>query len=238
VHRTSIWWPEPKNAQALVTIKAAWCWNALHTQYYQHRPHDVPRHWNPVHECLEWREFRVLCAVLSVIGKKSFAWISTATLAHRILGFTSARFHRLHLAKINVPRQSLGEFPETETAGATSCPRHLASLSRWQIESTLADLEKNRFFLRFRASSSTSGRGGRTAYSIRHKTRPKLAKDLHTALTKRRSRGKITLEGNRGKDVVLWRSGKGKEVPNDPLDLPAEDAPNVASPIWLTLPPA
>ena len=101
-------------------------------------------------------------------------------------------------------------------ASATGEPAndHLAPLSRWQIESTLADLEKNRFFLRFRASKSTSGRGGRTAYSIRHKTRAKLARDLQSHLTTRRARGPATLSENRGKDQVLWsQAQEGATMP-------------------------
>ena len=261
---TGKWWPEPPQSQALVTMKASWVWHALYTErHWRHSAANVPEDWDPTRQWLSWREFRVLCAVLSVIGKKPFAWISTATLAHRVLGFTSAKFHRIHLAKeaatrSGVARESAsarsasshgahGERLATpngiasasqkgrsatpggiaheshqQSSGGRSVPSqgqssesHLAPLSRWQIESTLADLEKNRFFLRFRASRSTTGRGGRTAYSIRHKTRAKLARDIQSALTRRRERGPATLSENRGKDVVLWSRIEERSEPVD-----------------------
>jgi hypothetical protein len=326
--QTSQWWSEPPQNQALVTMKASWVLHALFTERHRRHSAHLPEDWDPTRQWLSWREFRVLCAVLSVIGKKPFAWISTATLAHRVLGFTSAKFHRLHLAK-NAARvrearrqkESLHESlhgrlasPDNHASdtlsvriaspdgivsasqkgriassqgivsdtlseriaspngianalqkGRSASPEgiaqeaqsqsqqrdgsgskasmidelenaHLAPLSRWQIESTLADLEKNRFFLRFRASSATSGRGGRTAYSIRHKTRAKLARDIQTQITTRRTRGPATLSENRGKDQVLWKSGQ--ETPTGPLDEAPEEVSEMASPKWLTLPPA
>ena len=143
-------WPHPS---ALVTIKAQWVWNTLNTCLHEEGAATKEGEY----DYLPWRSFRVLCAVLSVIGEKKFAWISSATLGHRVCGYTSKKTYPSDL-------------------GLT--PEHLAPLSRWQLEATLQKLEIYKFFLAFRVSKAAGGRGGRTAYSIRHKDRQALFKDL------------------------------------------------------------
>ncbi|WP_038169741.1 hypothetical protein [Verrucomicrobium sp. BvORR106] len=144
----------PKSA--LVTIKAAWVWDALETALREEGKE--PRNGTPG-GWVTWREFRVLCAVLSVIGAKSFAWASTNTFLHRVCGYTSA------LAR------SQTKLPNLE---------HCQPLTRWMLEGTLNRLEELRFFLRVRISKSPTGRGGRTAYSIRHESREALIKEIRT----------------------------------------------------------
>lgn len=153
---------------ALVTIKAQWVWSALNTALEEEgrdaRAGDSG--W------LTWREFRVLCAVLSVIGIKPFAWISAATLAHRVCGYTSAASMK-------------GRKP------TRACPL----LTRRMLETTLGRLEINRFFLRCRLSRNPLGKGGRTAYSVRHADRKALIDDI------RRAKPVYT---NRQDDHALW----------------------------------
>lgn len=163
----------PKSA--LVTINAKWVWNALDTAYME-----AGR--SPLHEnagYLSWREFRVLCAVLSVIGQKQYAWVSTNTLQHRVCGYTGASSFK-------------GKEP------AAHCPR----LSRWMLGATLNRLEELGFFLRVRISRSPTGRGGRTACSIRHKNREALVLELRTSLF-------ATVADNRKADHQLWTQGVG-----------------------------
>lgn len=158
----------PKSA--LVTIKAKWVWDTLNTALEEE---EKPAR-NETHGWMTWREFRVLCAVLSVIGKKSFAWASTATLLHRVCGFTAA----------------------ASMQGRQTAP-HCPPLTRWMLESTLDRLEELRYYLRVRISKSPTGRGGRTAYSIRHADRAALVTELRTPKFARAS-------DNRKADHALW----------------------------------
>lgn len=165
----------PKSA--LVTINAKWVWNALDTARMEAGQPTL--HENAGY--LSWREFRVLCAVLSVIGAKPYAWVSTNTLLHRVCGYTAASSFK-------------GKEP------AAHCPR----LTRWMLETTLNRLEELRFFLRVRVSRSPTGRGGRTAYSIRHPSREALVIELRTSLF-------ATVADNRKADHQLWTQGVGAQ---------------------------
>lgn len=49
---------------------------------------------------------------------------------------------------------------------------------RRMLEATLRRLEINRFFLRCRISRNALGKGGRTAYSVRHADRKALTNDI------------------------------------------------------------
>lgn len=157
---------------ALVTIKARWVWSALDTALQE----EGRKARNGNLEWLTWREFRVLCAVLSVIGIKPFAWISAATLAHRVCGYTSAASMK-------------GREP------TPACP----FLTRRMLETTLGRLEINRFFLRCRLSRNPLGKGGRTAYSVRHADRKALIEDIR----KPKPKPQFT---NRQDDHALWTS--------------------------------
>lgn len=197
-------WPE--SGQAVVTLSARWLWNAIGTQEYLRQGSTDVKEYNPTKDWLDWRELRVLCAVLSVIGKKPFAWISTATLAHRACGYTSrAGWLKAHPCRdagevMNQRSMALGASAGAD-AGVEKDTPFCPPLTRWQIETTLNDLERNRFFLRYRTSSSATGRGGRTAYSIRHATRERLAKEIRTFVERRRG---IDVKLNRQADRVLW----------------------------------
>lgn len=153
---------------ALVTINARWVMNALHTALQEEGQKD----WDPYQGWMTWREFRVLCAILSVIGAKSYAWASTATLMHRACGYTSAASMR-------------GKEP------TAACPL----LTRRVLETTLHRLELNRFFLRCRISRNPCGKGGRTAYSVRHADRQALITHLRKAKPQ---------FSNRQEDHALW----------------------------------
>lgn len=170
------WQSQTEEIPSTVTIKAEWLWNAIDTYLVQ--TGQPPRHdsFDPKHSWLTPREFRILCALFSVIGKKSFAWVSWRDLQHRSCGFTSrAAFD-----------------------AAAHLPEHLPLLTRWKIDSLLATLEANRFFLRYRLSSST--KGGRTAYSIRHSTPAALAEEVAERLRRRDRR--VVVE-NRQRDRGL-----------------------------------
>lgn len=167
----------PKSA--LVTMKAKWVWNALDTALQEE---GLPAR-SPNPGWLTWREFRVLCAVLSVIGQKPYAWGSTNTLLHRVCGYTAASSFK-------------GKEP------AAHCPR----LTRWMLETTLNRLEELRFFMRVRVSRSPTGRGGRTAYTIRHPSREALVIELRTSLF-------ATVADNRKADHRLWTQ-EGIPTPN------------------------
>lgn len=235
-------WPE--SGQAVVTLSARWLWNAIGTQEYLRQGSTEVKEYNPTKDWLDWRELRVLCAVLSVIGKKPFAWISTATLTHRACGYTSrAGWLKAHPCRdageaIEQHGTALGaaaggtgfvgpganvgghDGASVGLAGSSSSgswashsrsgdePQHCPPLTRWQIEATLTNLERNRFFLRYRTSSSATGRGGRTAYSIRHATRERLARDVRTALQRRQG---IDVRLNRQADRALWAAAGDSE---------------------------
>ncbi len=170
------WCEASGDTEAFVTMKAEWVWQAYNTaRIAEGVPPSIGCSSSDPH--ISWREFTVLCAVLSVIGKKPFAYISSTDIAHRACGYTSAAAWK--------------------RAGETGT-EHLPALKRWQINDTLCDLEKNRFFLRARVSRGNTG--GRTAYSIRHATRKSLWQAMRTQRDRREGRDIID---NRREDQAL-----------------------------------
>ena len=111
---------------------------------------------------IDWREFRVLVALLSCpFNKWGFSVVGWEGVQHRSCGF--------------IKRKPFQEYSDSEE----SWPDHCAPLTRAQIRHTLGKLESLQFFIRFRISEG--GRGGLTAYSFRHNgdnAREKLAADV------------------------------------------------------------
>lgn len=170
------WCEAAADSEAFVTMKAEWVWRALNRARILTGGRLVAGHSRSSPQ-ISWQEFRVLCAILSVIGKKPFAYISSSDIAHRACGYTSA-----------------AAWKKSGEQGS----EHLPIITRWQIDKTLADLEKNRFFLRARVSRGNTG--GRTAYSIRHASRKSLWQAMRTQRDRRE--GKDVIE-NRKEDQAL-----------------------------------
>lgn len=123
---------------------------------------------------ISWREFRILCAILSVKrNSNEFSFIGWETIQLRACGFTN----------------------KADYKAATKIPCHLAPpLSRKQIRTTCDALEDLGFFARFRFSKGKSG--GYMAYSFRH-SRDQLAKVVcNSANFKDRAR----IKANRAED--------------------------------------
>ena len=126
---------------ALVRMKADYFWAA----YSQARAETYPDAPWP-ERGVSWREFRVLCAILSVQRNRAgFAFIGWETIQSRSCGFTK----------------------KEDFKNAESIPDHLAPpLSHKQIRTTRDKLEALGFYARFRFSRGS--RGGLMAYSVRH----------------------------------------------------------------------
>jgi hypothetical protein len=125
----------------LVTMKGGYFWAA----FYQARAEVNPI--NPWPDRgVSWREFRILCAILSVkTNRVGYATLGWETIQARSCGFTTKESFRT----------------------ADTIPDHLAPpLSRKQIRATCDALEDLGFFARFRLSIGPVG--GHTAYSFRH----------------------------------------------------------------------
>jgi hypothetical protein len=132
----------------LVRMAAKYFWPAL----YQAQAEQLPdKSWPE--RGISWREFRILCAILSVkTNRAGFSFIGWETIQARSSGFTT----------------------KAEIKAATKIPEHLApALTRKQIRMTCDALEDLGFYARFRFSTGPSG--GRMAYSFRH-DRAELAK--------------------------------------------------------------
>jgi hypothetical protein len=124
---------------------------ALHLQDWLGKPEG-----KSARRVLSWREFRVLCAIISAKpNRKNFCFLGWETIAARASGFTTKTEARKR---------------------AASLPEHAQLLSRSQICTTLKRLEALRFFMRF--NYSRGARGGYSAYSIRHSTREQLAESV------------------------------------------------------------
>jgi hypothetical protein len=132
----------------LVRMKGSYFWAAC----YQARAEADPTNPWPEHG-MSWREFRILCAILSVkTNRAGYAKMGWETIQARACGFTTKESFR----------------------NADVIPDHLAPpLTRKQIRITCEALEDLGFFARFRLS--TGRVGGHMAYSVKH-DRDELAK--------------------------------------------------------------
>jgi hypothetical protein len=134
-------------------LKPEFLWSLLREHSGYGRP-DLPEG-DESRRRMSWREFRVLCAIISAkVNKHGFTFLGWEAIAARASGF---------------PRN--GE--ASEMAMREEIPRHSELLTRSKIVATVDKLEALKFFMRFRYSRGS--RGGYMAYSIRHKTREDLA---------------------------------------------------------------
>ncbi|MEI6654163.1 MAG: hypothetical protein WCP45_05290 [Verrucomicrobiota bacterium] len=125
---------------------------------------------------ISWREFRILCAILSVkVNRQGFCFVGWETIQARACGFTTKDAFK----------------------AATVIPDHLAPpLTRKQIRDTADTLEDLGFFARFRMSSGP--RGGLMAYSFRHKDHDALGNAVCEAIN---FRDRANIKANRAKDA-------------------------------------
>lgn len=155
--------------QATVTVKAAWLWNCL----------EGLRGKRPA-KPLSYREFSVLCAVLSKIGKKKFASCSWHEVQCRALGYATARE-----MQDDLPKRSDKAEP----------------LSRQQVRKTLADLDRMCFFVRYAVGN---GKRSFLSYYSQRLNRTRLAEaamdDFHT---RRREPERMTAAA-RAEQAKLW----------------------------------
>lgn len=140
---------------------------------------------------ISWREFRILCAILSVkLNRADFSFIGWETIQARACGFVTKEAFKAR----------------------TVTPEHLAPpLSRKQIRATLDALECLGFFARFRLSQGP--KGGLTAYSFRH-DREELARAVCDTIN---FRDRAKVRENRAADVekclkLLERAKSGPSV--------------------------
>lgn len=146
---SQIWATHHRPDQVFFKIKSEWLWNAIYTAR-----RDAGKEVETDHKPLSFREFRILAGILSAPVSKSagFVFLGWESVQARSCGF-----HRKDLFQ----------------AGRDTLPMHCQPLSRDQISRTTEALEALKFFLRFRYSKGD--RGGKTAYSLRHESREKLA---------------------------------------------------------------
>jgi hypothetical protein len=160
-----------KAGGALVRMAGKYFWPA----FYQARAEAGKKEWPE--RGISWREFRILCAILSVKKNRSdFSFIGWETIQHRACGFTSKKAYK----------------------DAEVIPDHLAPpLTRkhnqgplvidWRTSDSSPD-----------SSSRHQKRGGLTAYSVRH-SREELG-DVVCQFSNFRNRAKI--KQNRADDAA------------------------------------
>jgi hypothetical protein len=155
----------------LVRMKADFLWAAIN----QARAEELPDFEWPDHG-ISWREFRILCAILSMKpNRHGFVFVGWELIKARSSGFAN----------------------KEAFAAADRIPGHLApALTRKQIRTTCDTLENLGFFARFRLS--TGPRGGLTAYSFRHDRDALAAAVCDWANFRDRSK----VKENRAKDTV------------------------------------
>jgi len=152
----------------LVTMKAKIFWGAFYQAGYEQGRRDPPE------RGISWREFRILCAILS--GKKNregFTFMGWQEIQARSCGMLRAVYK-----------------------AAEFIPEHLQPpYSQKQIKRTCDKLEALKFFARCRHSKGN--RGGFMAYSFKHDP-----KDLREAVARWASfRRGDTVRENRAKDL-------------------------------------
>ncbi|MEI6654445.1 MAG: hypothetical protein WCP45_06730 [Verrucomicrobiota bacterium] len=155
----------------LVTMKAGYFWAACE----QARAEVDPKKPWP-ERGVSWREFRILCAILSVkVNRQGFCFVGWETIQARSCGFAT----------------------KEAFSAATVIPDHLAPpLTRKQIRDTADTLEALGFYARFRMSSGP--RGGLMAYSFRHKDQDALGNAVCEAIN---FRDRANIKANRAKDA-------------------------------------
>lgn len=158
--------------QATVSIRADWFWNCIYGLRGNADRPDMP---------LSYREFAVLCAILSKLGDKDLESCTWQEIQRRALGYTTEA-----QMKERLPLRTDGAKP----------------LTRQQIRSTLNDLERCGFFARYAV-----GNGEKcflTYFSLKMPKQELKAKAV-TAYTKRRRRGPIRrTQADKDEAARLW----------------------------------
>jgi hypothetical protein len=153
----------------LVTLRADIFWSAYHQVSHEEGKED-----HPPEKGISWREFRILCAILSVKkNREGFSFIGWQEIQARSCGMLRADYK-----------------------AARKIPSHLAPpYSQKQIKRTCDRLEALGFFARCRHSKGK--RGGWMAYSFKHSP-----EELRAAVSRWASfrRGDSVRE-NRAKDL-------------------------------------
>lgn len=161
-----------EDAQATVSIRAEWFWNCIYGLRNSEDKREMP---------LSYREFSVLCAILSKLGDKDLESCTWQEIQRRALGYTTEAQMTERL-----PHRKDGAKP----------------LTRQQIRSTLNDLERCGFFARYAV-----GNGERcflTYFSLKMPKQELKAK-AYTAFTKRRRRGPIRrTQADKDEAARLW----------------------------------
>lgn len=159
-----------RDPQATVSIAAPFFWNCLHTLRGE-----TPG------KPLSYREFSVLCAVLSKVGRKDFVSCSWREVRRRALGYMTER-------------ELLAGLPMRCDAARP--------LSRQQLRTTLDDLDRCGFFVRY-----VVGNGRRcflSYYSVRMNPQ-QLAEAATRAYCARRREVVPMTPAARAAQAVLWR---------------------------------
>lgn len=146
-------------AQATVSIRTQWLWNCLYELRGDAEMAEMP---------LSYREFSLLCAILSKLGDKDMDSCTWREIQCRALGYTTkAEMERV------LPLRKDGA----------------KALSRQQIRSTLDDLERNKFFGRW--SFGNGERSWLGYFSFKRMSRAKLAERATALYAQRRRRGPL-----------------------------------------------
>jgi len=146
-------------AQATVSIRAEWLWNCLYVLRGDADKAEMP---------LSYREFSVLCAILSKLGDKDLESCTWQEIQCRALGYTT----KAEMVRM-LPQRKDGA----------------KALTRQQIRSTLDDLDRNKFFGRW--SVGNGERSWLTYFSFKRMSRAKLAERATVLYGQRRRRGPL-----------------------------------------------
>ena len=162
----------------LVTMKADIFWSAFYQTGYEQGKKDPPD------RGISWREFRILCAILSVkINREGFSFMGWQEIQARSCGM------------LRKPYKARKRIPD-----------HLAPpYSQTQIKRTCDRLEALNFFARCRHSKGP--RGGFMAYSFRHSPE-KLREAVASWASFRRG---DSVRENRAKDIASALKNKERQ---------------------------
>lgn len=183
--------------QANVSIRADWFWNCI----YGLRGKEVEMP-------LSYREFSVLCAILSKLGNKAQESCTWNEIQRRSLGYATAKDMQ---ARFSLRAD------------------HAVPLTRQQIRSTLDVLERNRFFARWAVGKRTAC--WLTYYSFKM-NKHDLATASVEAFKQRRKRGRIVRsEADKALAAKLWPdSPKRAPTSKPPANQPATILPPTSIP--------
>ena len=168
--------------QANVSIDTQWLWNCLCILRGNEQQATRP---------LSYREFSVICAILSKVGNKDFESCTWQEIQRRALGYTTDKEMQ---AKLSTRKDKA------------------KPLSRQQIRTTLDILDYNRFFARYAVGNGQ--RSWLTYFSFK-RNRNELAEQATAQFAKRRWRGlNRQTSAQRQHAAELWYKSK-RAVLND-----------------------